>query len=164
MRIFRLFNESKGKKYLAGEGLETDFINKLNVLGISGIANILSAVKTAKYYEMNSDDVIISLATDGANLYESRLTELSSERGEYTELQAAKDFEKCIYGTQTDSMKELTYSDRKMIHNLKYFTWVEQQERSIEDLNQLWYDKTIWQNIFAQPAKWDEMIEEFNKM
>ena len=61
-------------------------------------------------------------------------------------------------------MKELTYTDRKMIHNLKYFTWVEQQERSIEDLNQLWYDRKIWKNIFDQPVKWDEMIEEFNKM
>lgn len=164
MRIFRLFNESKGKKYLAGEGLEKELINKLDMIGISGIANILSAVKTAKYYEMNSDDVIISLATDGANMYESRLGELRSERGEYTELQASKDFEKCICGTQTDSMKELTYTDRKMIHNLKYFTWVEQQERSIEDLNQLWYDRKIWKNIFDQPVKWDEMIEEFNKM
>jgi cysteine synthase len=164
MRIFRLFNENKGKKYLTGEGIEKDFINKLDVIGISGIANMLSAIKTAKYYEMNSDDVIISIATDSSALYQSRLDELRKERGEYSELQAAKDFEKCIYGTRTDNMKELNYVDRKAIHNLKYFTWVEQQGRSIEDLNQLWYDRNLWQNIFHQVEKWDEMIEEFNKM
>ncbi len=164
MRIFRLFNENKGKKFLAGEGIEKEFINKLDVIGISGIANMLSAIKTAKYYEMNSDDVIISIATDSSALYQSRLDELREERGEYSELQAAKDFEKCIYGTRTDNMKELNYVDRKAIHNLKYFTWVEQQGRSIEDLNQLWYDRNLWQNIFHQVEKWDEMIEEFNKI
>ena len=162
MRIFRLFNEDTGKKYLKGEGLDKEFINKLEIIGISGIANILSAIKTAKYYEMNSDDVIVTIATDSSALYKSRLKELKSERGAYTEKQAVKDFEKCLLGQKTDYLKELNYNDRKAIHNLKYFTWVEQQGRSIEDLNQLWYDNTIWDKIFHQVEKWDEMIMEFN--
>jgi cysteine synthase len=162
MRIFRLFNEDTGKKYLRGEGLDKEFINKLEMIGISGIANILSAIKTAKYYEMNSDDVIVTIATDSSALYKSRLKELKSERGAYTEKQAVKDFEKCLLGQKTDYLKELNYNDRKSIHNLKYFTWVEQQGKSIEDLNQLWIDNTVWQRIFHQVVKWDEMIKEFN--
>ena len=162
MRVFRLFNEESGKKYLLKEGLDKEFVNKLEMIGISGIANVLSAIKTAKHFDMTSGDVIITIATDSSALYKSRLEELKTERGEYTEIQAVKDFEKCLYGQKTDFMKELTYADRKSIHNLKYFTWVEQQGRSIEDLNQLWYDRTIWQDIFSQVAKWDEMIKEFN--
>lgn len=163
MRIFRLFNEPEGHKYLRSCGIDSEFVDSLHLLGISSIANILSAIKTAKYYEMTDEDVIITIATDSAEMYTSRLAELTEEKGPYTQLQAAKDMEKCIFGQSTDHLKELTYYDRKAIHNLKYFTWVEQQAKEIEDLNQLWYDRNVWEQQFNQAASWDEMIEEFNE-
>ncbi|NTW34268.1 MAG: pyridoxal-5-phosphate-dependent protein subunit beta, partial [Bacteroidetes bacterium] len=162
MRVFRLFNEKEGKDYLKSTGLDADFIESLNALGISGIANMLSAIKTAKLFEMTSDDVIITIATDSAVMYGSRLEEQTSEKGKYSQIQAIKDHEKCLFGTKTDYIKDLTYADKKMIHNLKYFTWVEQQAKEIEDLNQLWYDRKIWNDIFHQDAKLDEMISAFN--
>lgn len=163
MRIFRLFNEEEGKKYLVSEGVEPAFAESLSMLGISGISNLLSAIKTAKLLEMNSDDVIMTIATDSAEMYRSRLHELTGERGPYSGLQAAKDMEKCLYGAKSDYIKELNYQDRKAIHNLKYFTWVEQQAKEIQDLNQLWYDREIWDCIFHQDKKLDEMIQEFNE-
>ena len=163
MRIFRLFNEKEGKQYLRAIGVSQENIAPLELLGISGISNLLSAIKTAKYFEMTSDDIIMTLATDSADMYQSRLEELKMERGEYKNIQAIKDFEKCLLGTTTDYIKELTYTDRKMLHNLKYFTWVEQQAKDIEDLNQLWYDRDIWNQIFHQDVKLDEMINEFNE-
>ena len=60
-------------------------------------------------------------------------------------------------------MKELGYNDRKAIHNLKYFTWIEQQGKDVEDLRRLWSDRYIWPQIFSQPARWDELINEFNE-
>lgn len=163
MRIFRLFSEKEGKEYMKSCGVDDATIERLNLLGISGVSNMLSAIKAAKYYEMTSDDVILSLATDSAEMYQSRLEELTAERGQYSTLQAAKDFEKCICGQATDNLKELSYTDRKAIHNLKYFTWVEQQGKEVEDLNQLWYDREIWCKMFHQAEKWDEMIAEFNE-
>ena len=163
MRILRLFNEKEGHKYLKNNNVAQETIDQLNLLGISSISNILSAIKTAKYYEMTSDDVIFTMATDAAEMYESRLEELHKERGEYNELQAAKDFEKCIIGQETNNLKELSYTDKRAIHNLKYFTWIEQQAKELEDLNQLWEDRTIWQKLFAQTERWDEMINEFNE-
>ncbi|MBF0279511.1 MAG: pyridoxal-phosphate dependent enzyme [SAR324 cluster bacterium] len=163
MRLLRLFNEEEGKALLADK-IEHSVIENLQVLGISAIANILSAIKTAKYYEMTSDDLIVTLATDGADMYESRVHELREEHGAYSELQAAIDFENCLGGVSVDYLKELTYPERKAIHNLKYYTWVEQQEKDIEDLNALWYDRDLWPKLFNQPEKWDEMIEEFNQM
>ncbi|MBK7211799.1 MAG: pyridoxal-phosphate dependent enzyme [Bacteroidales bacterium] len=162
MRLLRVFNEKVGKDYLVSEGFDQELVNSLNMIGISGIGNILSAIKTARYYEMGSEDIIFTIATDSAEMYGSRLEELTEERGAYNPLQAAKDFEKCMLGTSCDYMKELTYPEQKAIHNLKYFTWVEQQERDVEDLRQLWDDRQLWKNLFKQPARWDELINEFN--
>ena len=163
MRVLRLFNEEEGTKYLKENGVDKKLVDDLHLIGISGIANLISSIKMAKYFEMNGDDIILTIATDSADMYQSRIQELKEERGAYTMLQAAKDFEKCLYGTATDHMKELTYQDQKAIHNLKYYTWVEQQGKTIEDLNQLWYDRDLWPSLFHQSEKWDEMIEEFNE-
>ncbi|HOZ13995.1 MAG TPA: pyridoxal-phosphate dependent enzyme [Tenuifilaceae bacterium] len=162
MRIFRLFNEPEGQAYLKSIGVDDATIKNLHFMGISGIGNMLSAIKTAKYYEMTSDDVIITIATDSAEMYQSRLEELRHDRGNYNPTQAIKDVEKCLMGTTADWMKELTYYDRKALHNLKYYTWVEQQGKEIEDLNALWSDRTIWDKQFHQIQRWDELIEEFN--
>ena len=162
MRLFRLFNEKEGKKYLAGSGTDQELIEQLGMIGISGIANVLSAIKTARHFDLGGDDVLITIATDSAEMYGSRLEELTAERGSYSMVQAIKDHEKCMLGTTTDYMKELTYDDQKVIHNLKYFTWIEQQEKDVEDLRKLWDDRTIWPKIFSQPARWDELINEFN--
>ena len=162
MRLLRLFNEKEGLAYLASQGTDTGLLKELPVIGISGIGNILSAIKTAKHFDLTSDDVIITIATDSAEMYGSRLEELTAERGVYSSLQAARDHEKCMLGTVADTMKDLTYEDRKAIHNLKYFTWIEQQCKEVEDLRQLWDDRAIWPKIFSQPAAWDELINEFN--
>ena len=90
------------------------------------------------------------------------MVELKEEKGAYSTLQGAKDHEKCLIGTKTDYMKELSYQDRKMIHNLKYFTWVEQQGKEIEDLNQLWYDRNFWPQVFNQTEVLDQLINDFN--
>jgi cysteine synthase len=162
MRILRLFNEKEGLKYLKSMNLDPKIIEYLHLIGISGIGNLLSAIKTAKYYEMTEDDVIVTIATDSADMYQSRIDELNQERGTYSELQAAKDFEKCILGESINYMKELNFMDQKNIHNLKYFTWIEQQAKELDDLNQLWSDREIWSQLFNQVNRWDELINEFN--
>jgi len=163
MRLLRLFNEKKGNDYLKVLGVEAEVVRNLPLLGISCIGNLLSAIKTARYFEMTSDDVIITIATDSAEMYRSRIEELRDQRGEYDMLQAVRDFEQCLMGARCDNMKELTYNDRKAIHNLKYYTWVEQQGKVVEDLNQLWYDRDIWNTMFRQVGRWDELINEFNE-
>ncbi len=163
MRLFRLFNEPEGHKYLKATGIDDETINNLKLLGISGVGNLLSAIKTAKYYEMTNDDVIMTVATDSAEMYGSRLVEQTAEKGKYSDFQAALDFEKCMLGTTVDYLKELTYIDKKAIHNLKYYTWVEQQAKDVEDLNALWYDRELWNTLFMQVDKWDELINEFNE-
>lgn len=163
MRVFRLFNEKAGYEALASMGVQANVLSKLNLLGISGVSNLLSAIKTAKYFEMDEDDILFSLATDSAEMYGSRLQGLQEEKGPYTSRQADMDLDSCLMGQTVDHTKELSYTDRKAIHNLKYFTWVEQQGKSIEDLNQLWYNRGIWNQLLTQADTWDEMIRAFNE-
>jgi cysteine synthase len=163
MRLLRLFNEKKGNDYLKVLGVDAEVVRNLQLLGISCIGNLLSAIKTARYFEMTSDDIIFTIATDSAEMYRSRIGELRDQRGEYDMLQAVRDYEQCLMGARCDNMKELNYNDRKAIHNLKYYTWVEQQGKDVEDLNRLWYDRDVWNTMFRQVGRWDELINEFNE-
>ena len=94
MRIVRLFNDPEGKKVLAQYGVKKEVIEKLNLLGISGVSNLLSAIKTAKYYELGPDDMVLTVFTDSMELYGSRLKELEAEHGKYTRENALVDFER----------------------------------------------------------------------
>ena len=163
-RLIRLFNDPAGKEYLIQEvGLDAEFVEKLSYFGISGIANVLCCIKMAKYYEMTEKDVVMTVLTDSAVMYGSRIQELHDEHGDYTEKQAAIDHAVHMLGLRTDNMAELGYRDRKRIHNLKYYTWVEQQGKTVHELNALWYDtESTWKAVHEQADALDELIREFN--
>jgi cysteine synthase len=164
MRVLRLFNENCGREYLASLGNNEKEISDLSLLGISGISNLLSAIKTAKYFEMNEDDIIFTVFTDSVEMYKSRLKELEEERGHYKILDAAKDYSASLEHQSIDFFKELTYYERKAIHNLKYFTWVEQQGKTYEEILEQWNDE-YWTELFENEVKYfDELIEEFNSL
>lgn len=162
MRVLRLFNETSGRKALSQNGISDKFIEQSKLLGISSICNLIGAIKMAKYYEFNKDDVILTIFTDSAEMYQSRVEELRTQHGSYTETNALVDLERSVRGAAIDNMRELNYYDQKALHNLKYFTWVEQQGKTVEELHQLW-DPAFWDEKFGQLKVWDEKIEEFNK-
>ncbi len=160
LALFRLFNEPTGQTLL-NRRLPDQLVRQLTLLGISGICNLVAAIKTAKYYDMDSRDVIFTCLTDSAGLYASRLEELAAEHGPYTAERAAYDQARYLDGIVTDHVRELTYFDRKALHNFKYFTWVEQQGRTAEELRALW-NPDFWEHSFAQVDEWDEQISAFN--
>ena len=163
LRLLRLFNEAEGQKYLQTLGVDKDVIQKLPELGISCISNLLSAVKLAKYYEYSENDVIFTIFTDSAELYQSRLQEMNANWGNYTTNQASIDWNSVMKNQGIDYLKELNYYDKKTIHNLKYFTWVEQQGKDVEELNAQWYDDNYWDDRFSITPQWDKLINEFNR-
>ena len=164
-RLLRLFNDPEGQKYLKNElGLSDELIEKLTWFGISGIANVLCCIKMAKYYELTEHDVVATVLTDSAAMYVSRVEELRVAHGEYSDKAAAVDHNLHMLGTKTDNLLELTYAERKRIHNLKYYTWVEQQGKTYEEINALWYDtEHTWESIHNLDKKLDELINEFNE-
>jgi cysteine synthase A len=160
--LIRLFNEPAGHEYLASQGVSTDFIEKLPLLGISGVANMLMAIKFAKWYELTGNDVVMTLGTDSMEMYGSRLTEMNAERGEFTSLDAAGVYHRYLMGQSRANVQELDYYQRKRIHNLKYYTWVEQQGKTYDEIQAQWYDPDYWTGIQAMADPIDEMIESFN--
>jgi len=163
IQIMRLFNEEIGNEYLAMQGVSPEIIEQLPLLGISGIGNVLSAIKMAKYYEMGPNDVVMTIATDSMEMYGSRVVETREEDGPLTMLDAAGIYHRYLLGESTDNLIELTYAERKRIHNLKYYTWIEQQGKTSEELNAQWYDPTYWTSLHGMDAEIDKLIERFNE-
>jgi len=162
VNLSRLFNEPVGRKYLSKQGVPEAVVNQLDLLGFSGISNVLSAIKFAKYYEMGDNDIVLTVLTDSMELYASRLGEMHAEFGQYSETDAAAHFARYLAGESTDSLIELTYAERRRVHNLKYYTWVEQQGKTYEEINSQWYDRDYWTGFQSQVQEIDSLIDEFN--
>lgn len=163
VNLARLFNEPEGKAHLAKSGVSEDLISNLDLLGFSSISNVLTAIKTAKYLELTEQDIVLTVLTDSMELYESRLVELHEEMGQYSEKQAAADDARWLKGITTDNMEDLTYVGKQRVHNLKYFTWVEQQGKTYEEIQAQWYQRDYWTEVQEQIPEIDAKIIEFNE-
>jgi cysteine synthase A len=162
MQILRLFNEEEGAAYLVKKGVKEDLVKKLPLVGISGICNLLAAIKAAKYWEMDGRDVVVFPITDSMDLYQSRVKEMREQHGPFTTDLSSAMYARYLLGQQADTVKELSYWDKKALHNLKYFTWVEQQGKTSEDLNAMW-EPDFWAETLTQATEWDKLIVEFNE-
>ncbi len=163
VNLARLFNEPAGHKYLVEKGVPEAFIKNLELLGFSSIANLAMAIKFAKYYELGENDIVLTVFTDSMELYQSRLKEMHEEFGEYQEMDAAAHFARDLNGLKTDQMLETRYTDRRRIHNLKYYTWVEQQGRTYEEILAQWNDRDYWTSIQKMVPEIDRLIDAFNE-
>lgn len=163
VRIARLFNEPEGQAYLKRKGVPESTISRLDLLGFSGIANTLSAIKFAKYNELTENDVVLTVLTDSMELYGTRLEEYRQEFGAFTAFDAAEAFAGALHGQSTDNLLELSYAERKRVHNLKYFTWVEQQGKTYDEIQAQWYDQDYWTDVQKQVGEIDAKITEFNR-
>jgi cysteine synthase A len=163
VNLARLFNEAAGQAYLIKQRVPEELVEKLDLLGFSGISNLISSIKFAKYYELGEHDFVITVLTDSMELYGSRLEEMHQEHGPYGEIDAAADHARYLLAITTDHLNELTYPERRRVHNLKYFTWVEQQGKTFEEITDQWYQADYWTDVQTQVAEIDALIEEFNR-
>jgi cysteine synthase len=163
MDVLRLFNEEEGLEFLKKKGISDSVLEKLDFLGISGIGNVLAAIKFARYYELQEDDVVVTILTDSMELYQSRKEEMREAYGAFSPADAARIYFKSLEHQKADNTLELTYYERLRVHNLKYYTWIEQQGKEIGELNRQWYDKQYWTEIRKLTPRIDELIESFNR-
>ncbi|SVD63279.1 uncharacterized protein METZ01_LOCUS416133, partial [marine metagenome] len=124
-----MFNTDIGKEYLISKkGFDSNFVNRLPEFGFSTIANILASIKLAQYMKLGADDAIITVATDGADLYLSELEKTKEDfAGIYDETACAEIYGQYLKGISTDNTLELNQREKERIFNLGYYTWVEQQ-------------------------------------
>lgn len=159
-----LFNTTVGRSYLSERaGLGQQALASLGDLGLSSIANILAAVKYAKYMDLGPDDAVLTVATDGADMYATELTraEKSLASGHFDKLTAAEVYGRRMLGTSTDHMIELDRFGRERMFNLGYYTWVEQQGVSLDDFDAR-RNPEFWDDLMDVVGVWDGMIDAFN--
>jgi cysteine synthase A len=162
--LLLLFNSEVGQRYLSErQGIAEAIVQALPRLGFSSICNILAAIKTAKYLELGPDDVIVTVATDGAEMYHSEQDKILARRvaGQFDGITAAEVFGQHLAGVRTDHFLELSRLDRTRIFNLGYFTWVEQQGISIADFVAR-REPAFWRRLLDLIPAWDALIAEFN--
>jgi cysteine synthase len=162
-RLGVLFGTDVGRDHLRKRGVAEDVLDGLPSLGLSSLCNVLGAIKVAKYLGLGPDDVVATVATDGAGLYSS---EREIALGRYfpegfDEVAAAEVFGEHLLGTATDNLLEATRVDRERMFNLGYYTWVEQQGVSLEDF-QARRDPGFWAGLREAVPAWDDLVDEVN--
>jgi cysteine synthase len=158
-----LFNTDEGRTYLRGRGVDDATLAALDSFGLSSICNVLGAIKVAKLLRLGPDDVIVTIATDGAAMYRTEVDKVLARDfpGGFGATEAAETFGRSLEGQGTDDMLELTLEDRERIFNLGYYTWVEQQGVSIEDF-EVRRSQDFWRGLRDAMPEWDDMIREVN--
>jgi len=159
-----VFNTATGRELLATRyGVDAQTIEALSSFGGSSICNIVAAIKIAKLHRLGANDVIATIATDGAEMYASEVEKTLASRygGSFDAVDAAEAWGEYILGTTTDNVLELNRRDRERIFNLGYFTWVEQQGIPIEDFTAR-ASESFWRDLQRFIPAWDAMIEQVN--
>ena len=159
-----LFNTEEGRRYLAERrGVDPALVAELGNFGLSSICNILAAIKIAKYFDLGPDDVILTVATDGAEMYGSEIRKAIVRYfgNRFDAVSAGETWGRSLAGAATDHVQELGHIDRKRVFNLGYFTWVEQQGVSLTDFEAR-SRQSFWDGLLDLVPAWDAMIREFN--
>ena len=159
-----LFGRAEGRAYLAERRhVPPAIIGSLDALGLSSICNIVAAVKTAKYFDLGPDDLVLTVATDGAEMYGSERDKALAKRfgGRFDREAAAEAFGQHMLGAVTDHVAELSTVDRTRIFNLGYYTWVEQQGVSVAEFTAR-RSAAYWTGLRDLLPAWDAMIRDFN--
>ncbi len=157
-----LFNTPAGKDVLAERGVDPMLTAMLVDFGYSSICNTMAAITAAKTWGLGSDDIIMSVATDGSDLYNSDRERIMSTHfsGGFDAADGAKVFDEHLGELPTEYL-EMGETERNRVFNLGYFTWVEQQGIEIPDFAKR-RSQDFWDGLRPLVGKWDSMIEDFN--
>lgn len=157
-----------GMEYLAGQagpsgggaGLDEGVVRDLSTMfGISGVCNLIGAIKTAKYYGLSPSDTVVTVLTDGIDRYYSVMDQITQRFGPLTRESARQRHQTILLGAKTDYIQEGTALNRHRWFNLKYYTWVEQQGKTVDELNAQ-RSQSWWKD---QQAKVDEVDRELRE-
>ena len=131
---------------------------------MSSICNILAAIKVARHQRLGPDDVILTVATDGAGMYGTEMDRIAARDfpAGFDAVAAGETFGAYLQAAAEDHVLEATRADRDRIFNLGYFTWVEQQGVPVEEFEAR-RQPEFWTTTREIVHRWDELIDEFNE-
>ncbi|MGH8987488.1 MAG: pyridoxal-phosphate dependent enzyme [Acidimicrobiales bacterium] len=159
-----VFNSEAGRTYLATrQGVPEGTLRMLGSFGLSSICNVLASIKLARHARLGPDDVVLTVATDGAAMYASERDAYLARHyhGGLDEHEAGLLVGEHLHGVEDDHFRELDQLERERIFNLGYFTWVEQQGVTVEEFTRR-RAPSFWHGIRSLLDRWDELIVDFN--
>ncbi len=158
-----VFNTEIGKQYLTDRlGVDAALVEQLSHLGLSSICNLLAAIQLAKREGYGREDVIVTVATDGAEMYGSEREKLLASRySTFDETTVANIVGQHLQSVDTEHLLSLDAIARDRIFNLGYYTWVEQQGVPFEDF-EMRRSQDFWTHLRSYLEPWDALIEDFN--
>ncbi|HQC50623.1 MAG TPA: pyridoxal-5'-phosphate-dependent protein subunit beta, partial [bacterium] len=131
----QLIHEEVGTELLVSLGADRNVMEEMkDLFGISGICNILGAIKAAKFYGFGKGDILFTIATDSIDRYYSILDQMNKLLGKMDKAEAERRLVSIFHRQGTDYVLEGTKHAHDCWANLKYYTWVEQQGKSEEEL------------------------------
>jgi len=135
--MLQVLSDPEGTEYLVEEvGLdEAVALEVAASFGISGVCNLIGAIKTAKFLRLGSEETVMTVLTDGIDRYRSVMDDLTARLGRLTREAARERHRSILLGAKLDYIQEGTSLNRDRWFNLKYFTWVEQQGKTVQELN-----------------------------
>ena len=114
--------------------------------------------------KLTKNDAIITVATDGADLYETELSKTKKQFSKiYDQVTCAEIFAKNFEAITVDHTLELSQIDKERIFNLGYYTWVEQQGTSLEEFESR-RNQSFWDKHYTDMISLDPKIKEFNSL
>ncbi len=156
----QLMHEDEGLKALESRGAKPGQLECMqNIFGISSICNILGAIKAAKFYEMQQGDVIFTIATDGIDRYHSVLRQMDESLGRMDRSEAEHRLDSIFHKQGLDYIREGTHHAHDCWANLKYYTWIEQQGKDVEELKSQ-RSTEYWEKEQSKVGKIDKLIRD----
>ncbi|MGI6574967.1 MAG: PLP-dependent cysteine synthase family protein [bacterium] len=156
----QLLTDPVGLEYLETKaGISGEMLQQLaTVFGISGVANVLGAIKMAKYYRLPANANVVTILTDAIDRYHSVMSALDQQFGRFNQEKAAQRYWGIFHRVKLDYIQEGTPLNRERWFNLKYYTWVEQQGKTVDELNAQ-RSESWWQEQRAKIAEIDRRLE-----
>ncbi len=159
-----LFNSAAGRSWLRKDrGLDEATVDSLGGFGLSSLCNVVGAIKVARALGLSRNDAILTVATDGAAMYESEYEKVLARDfgGRFDERDATETAARHLFGANDENVLALTGFERDRIFNLGYFTWVEQQGVSLREFEAR-RDAGFWRDLREDLSRWDDWIDAFN--
>jgi cysteine synthase A len=157
-RLLKVITSETGQAYLKTI-MDPALVDLMkDKLGISGVANIIGAIKTAKYYDFKENENIMVIATDSMDRYYSVMAAMP----EIDEAQARAVHERNSLYQSSEPYFEGDRYNRLRWHNLKYYTWVEQQGKVVEDLDCM-INQDFWHAEAAKVSEMDALIKAYRE-
>lgn len=115
-----------GPQILEKHGIDRKFAEGMrNLFGVSGICNILGAIKMAKFLRLGPDDNVVTIATDGFDRYDSVLGKLASYELELTDNVLDRWYDDIFLGADTRYIEDTRDAKAKeVLFNQKEKDWL----------------------------------------